>query len=99
LYTAFPSTLVSKLELSPPLPVLLLLRFGGLSLLNTRALDMFNLKSGSELEYAVIVTVRSTFVFCSADATLNCDSEEYKYVLSHLIAVFQLLAFGHVCPE
>jgi hypothetical protein len=34
--TAFPSTLVGMLELSPPLPVLLL-RVGGLSLLNTRA--------------------------------------------------------------
>jgi hypothetical protein len=32
--TAFPSTLVSMLELSPPLPVLLLLRVGGLSRLN-----------------------------------------------------------------
>jgi hypothetical protein len=36
--TAFPSTLVSMLELSPPLPVLLLLCVGGLSRLNTRAL-------------------------------------------------------------
>jgi hypothetical protein len=36
--TAFPSTLVSMLELSPPLPVLLLLHVGGLSRLNTRAL-------------------------------------------------------------
>jgi hypothetical protein len=36
--TAFPSTRVSMLELSPPLPVLLLLRVGGLSRLNTRAL-------------------------------------------------------------
>jgi hypothetical protein len=35
--TAFLSTLVSMLELSPPLPVLLLLRVGGLSRLNTRA--------------------------------------------------------------
>jgi hypothetical protein len=34
--TAFPSTLVSILELSPPLPSLLLLRVGGLSRLNTR---------------------------------------------------------------
>jgi hypothetical protein len=33
--TAFHSTLVSMLELSPPLPVLLLLRVGGLSRLNT----------------------------------------------------------------
>jgi hypothetical protein len=33
--TAFPSTLVSMLELSPPLPVLLLLRVAGLSGLNT----------------------------------------------------------------
>jgi hypothetical protein len=32
------STLVSMLELSPPLPVLLLLRVGRLSRLNTRAL-------------------------------------------------------------
>jgi hypothetical protein len=32
--TAFPSTLVSMLQLSPPLPVLLLLRVGGLSCLN-----------------------------------------------------------------
>jgi hypothetical protein len=36
--TAFPSTLVSMLELSPPLRVLLLLRVGALSRLNTRAL-------------------------------------------------------------
>jgi hypothetical protein len=36
--TAFPSTLVSKLELSLPLPVLLLLHVGGLSRLNTRDL-------------------------------------------------------------
>jgi hypothetical protein len=33
--TAFPSTLVSMLELSPPLPILLLLRAAGLSGLNT----------------------------------------------------------------
>jgi hypothetical protein len=33
--TAFPSTLVSMLELSPPLPILLLLRVAGLSRLNT----------------------------------------------------------------
>jgi hypothetical protein len=38
--TAFPSTLVSMLELSTPLPVLLLLRVGGLSLLNTRAVRL-----------------------------------------------------------
>jgi hypothetical protein len=31
LCTAFPSTLVSMLQLSPPLPLLLLLRIGGLS--------------------------------------------------------------------
>jgi hypothetical protein len=36
--TAFPSTLVSILELSPPVTVLLLLRVGGRSRLNTRAL-------------------------------------------------------------
>jgi hypothetical protein len=33
--TAFTSTLVSMLELSPPLPILLLLRVAGLSGLNT----------------------------------------------------------------
>jgi hypothetical protein len=33
--TAFPSTLVSMLELSPPLPIFLLLRVAGLSGLNT----------------------------------------------------------------
>jgi hypothetical protein len=33
--TAFPSTLVSMLELSPPLPILPLLRLAGLSGLNT----------------------------------------------------------------
>jgi hypothetical protein len=33
--TAFPFTLVSMLELSPPLPILLLLRVAGLSGLNT----------------------------------------------------------------
>jgi hypothetical protein len=33
--TAFPSTLVSMLELSPPLPILLLLRVARLSGLNT----------------------------------------------------------------
>jgi hypothetical protein len=36
--TAFPCTLVSMLELSPPLPSLLLLPVGGLSRLNTRAI-------------------------------------------------------------
>jgi hypothetical protein len=36
--TAIPSTPVSMLELSPPLPVLLVLRIGALSRLNTRAL-------------------------------------------------------------
>jgi hypothetical protein len=41
--TAFPSTLVSMLELSPPLPVLLPLRVGGLSRLNTRAIQCFEL--------------------------------------------------------
>jgi hypothetical protein len=35
---AFPSALVSMLELSPPLPVLLLLRVGGLSRRSTRTL-------------------------------------------------------------
>jgi hypothetical protein len=41
--TAFPSTLVSMLELSPPLPVLLLLRVGGLSRLNIQAIhDLSN---------------------------------------------------------
>jgi hypothetical protein len=38
--TAFPSALVSMLELAPPLLVLLLLRVGGLSRLNTRALNL-----------------------------------------------------------
>jgi hypothetical protein len=33
--TAFPSSLVSMLELAPPLPILLLLRVAGLSGLNT----------------------------------------------------------------
>jgi hypothetical protein len=33
--TVFPSTLVSMLELSPPLPIFLLLRVAGLSGLNT----------------------------------------------------------------
>jgi hypothetical protein len=36
--TAFLSTFVNMLQLSPPLPVLLLLRVGGLSRLNTRAI-------------------------------------------------------------
>jgi hypothetical protein len=36
---AFPSTLVSMLELSPPLPILLLPRVGGLSALSTRAIE------------------------------------------------------------
>jgi hypothetical protein len=44
--TAFPSTLVSMLELSPPLPVLRLLRVGGLSRLNTRALHPFETCNG-----------------------------------------------------
>jgi hypothetical protein len=39
------STLVSMLELSPPLPVLLLLRVGGLSRLNTRAVATQELPS------------------------------------------------------
>jgi hypothetical protein len=39
--TAFPATLVSMLELSPPLPSLLLLCVGGLSRLNTRAITAF----------------------------------------------------------
>jgi hypothetical protein len=39
--TAFPSTFVSMLELSPPLPVFLLLRVGGLSRLNTRAVLVY----------------------------------------------------------
>jgi hypothetical protein len=37
--TEFPSTLVSMLELSPPLPILLLLRVAGLSGLNTIIVD------------------------------------------------------------
>jgi hypothetical protein len=40
----FPSTLVSMPELSPPLPILLLLRVGGLSRLNTRAVHLGYLK-------------------------------------------------------
>jgi hypothetical protein len=39
--TAFPSTLVSMLELSPPLPILLLPRVGGLSALSTRAVNNY----------------------------------------------------------
>jgi hypothetical protein len=38
--TAFSSTLVSMLELSPSLLVLLLLRVGGLSRLNTQAVEL-----------------------------------------------------------
>jgi hypothetical protein len=40
--TAFPSTLVCMLELSPPLPWLLLLRVGGLSRLNARTIQQRN---------------------------------------------------------
>jgi hypothetical protein len=39
--TAFPSTLVSMLELSPPLPILLLLRVAGLSGLKTIIVQYF----------------------------------------------------------
>jgi hypothetical protein len=38
--TAFPSTFVNMLDLSPPLPVFLLLRVRGLSRLNTRAIRL-----------------------------------------------------------
>jgi hypothetical protein len=44
-FTAFPSIRVSMLELSPPLPSLLLLRVGGLSRLNTRAILLGTLGS------------------------------------------------------
>jgi hypothetical protein len=37
------SILVSMLDLSPPLPVFLLLRVGGLSRLNTRAVRLYDL--------------------------------------------------------
>jgi hypothetical protein len=40
--TAFPSTLVSMLELSPPLPILLLLHVAGLSGLNTIIVNRYN---------------------------------------------------------
>jgi hypothetical protein len=39
--TAFPSALVSMLELSPPLPILPLLRVAGLSGLNTIIIMLF----------------------------------------------------------
>jgi hypothetical protein len=45
--TAFPSTLVSMLELSPPLPVLLLLRVGGLSRVNTRAVAVGSVREAT----------------------------------------------------
>jgi hypothetical protein len=47
-YTAFPSTLVSMLELSLPLPILLLLRIAGLSGLNTLIVDIW-LTDGGEV--------------------------------------------------
>jgi hypothetical protein len=53
--TAFPSTLVSMLELPPPLPSLLLLRVGWLSRLNTRAIHYNN-----SLEVEVEVTLQLT---------------------------------------
>jgi hypothetical protein len=59
--TAFPSTLVSMLELSPPLPLLLLLRVGGLSALSTRAVV-------TELHYAVGLYLLRRFVLALAGA-------------------------------
>jgi hypothetical protein len=52
---AFPSTLVSMLELSPPLPILLLLRVAGLSGLNTIIVCS---AVSYEFKYCVFTTVK-----------------------------------------
>jgi hypothetical protein len=63
--TAFPSTLVSMLELSPPLPILLLLRVAGLSGLNTiivLGLDVMVLR----LIYAFLWNADNDLLDCTA---------------------------------
>jgi hypothetical protein len=59
--TAFPSTLVSMLELSPPLPILLLPRVGGLSALSTRAIFTFDVYSflACDVNFSAMKTVAS----------------------------------------
>jgi hypothetical protein len=77
--TAFPATLVSMLELSPPLPILLLPRVGGLSALSTRAVsycwnvkeakcddgEKFSIRRGGACRYSL-----SYCLSCSLNAAL-----------------------------
>jgi hypothetical protein len=68
--SAFPSTLVSMLELSPPLPVLLLLRVG-LSSLNTRAL----LFSGVTQYLTEMIARSKHIVFLGSRARPMCRAD------------------------
>jgi hypothetical protein len=80
--TAFPSTLVSMLELSPPLPILLLPRVGGLSALSTRAIGLHSRTLASVTRAVEIVTYRAasllSYFLCidKADLPLPCGSSE-----------------------
>jgi hypothetical protein len=60
-YTAFPSTLVSMLELSPSLPILLLLRVAGLSGLNTIIVQLTILRQelrSSEVTWQAVIAAK-----------------------------------------
>jgi hypothetical protein len=59
--TAFPSTLVSMMELSPPLPILLLLRVAGLSGLNTIIVH--------------VVATQTTVLFIVSAERISCDRQ------------------------
>jgi hypothetical protein len=69
--TAFPSTLVSMLELSPPLPVLLLLRVRGLSRLNTRAILLHRTLYASSRRKNLILQL-CEYCRSSYELTLSC---------------------------
>jgi hypothetical protein len=68
---AFPSTLVSTLELSPPLTVLLLLRVGGLSCLNTRALLTVHVATGIRKLSKLMQPLAEDRRNCLAQSTLQ----------------------------
>jgi hypothetical protein len=68
--TAFPSTLVSMLELSPPLTILLLPRVGGLSALSTRAVH-YTMR-GSRCVHDNQHALFATDTLCWMKRTLRC---------------------------
>jgi hypothetical protein len=82
--TAFPSTLISMLELSPPLSILLLLRVAGLSLLN---IIILLINEGFKVLTAV---VRKRSNFCATPACNSLNVNQRFGSIYHIASIFSL---------